>query len=597
MNSPECIIFSVLGPTDATAFVGLCAMENNSPLQRLARNRLKLRRATRDPHGYSTHVHPRHVSQNASTTLPKPRFQSNAAGSDEKTDSSTCDNAGSELSSLFGDSIQDVHLYRIPSSTSVNSTLMGYSTDDASSAENSTKSERSRPTTVPKKNIGCVHYYNPQTIYTGTFLVSVLGSSSSSHTSELESKGSMESDSLEDDLMASDHYFTDPLDTLSSPLPQYSNLRVSSSDEMSANTKCYIFTDDDDDCLTQSSKYRTADLATLGSRIGMSDLSQVSPHTWEKYNQNRGRIVAQQMLQPFRHRDEEDNTDPLSDDDDMKLDGLFERHRPFFLGRVFGRKKAAINPSKRFTESTSPLDNCSNQLRRHTVKRHRVSDLACQAIADAERGSTTDSSSSLLFNRTKRVNGDSGSSAVLTRNMLVDFGAWEALLRNKDPIDSKRDEFRLKDCALEETSHSAADEGHDDDESVLFIKAASLLVQDFIFGNKDSAGLHRSTRPYLSDDGSLHKCDDESCAFERRTAEEIAVALGIAQDGCHLLGHIRGRAGIIEYLQNDDDDESGNGLSLPWIHLFDDVWMPHYEEYVVRAVHSFSRLLMNSTTR
>jgi hypothetical protein len=580
-------------------------MESNSPLRRLARNRLKLRRATRDLHGYSTHVHPRHVCPNESTTLlpAVARFQGNSDGDgDEKTDSGTCDNTNSELSSLIGDSIQDVHLYRIPSSTSVSSTLMGYSTDDAS-ADNSAKSERSRPTAGPKQNSGYVHYYNPQTIHTGTFLVSVLGSSSSSQPSDLESKGSMESDSVENDFRASDHYFTDPLDVLSSPLSQENNLRLSSSDEMSTNTKCYIFMDDDDECLTQSSKDRTADLATLGSRIVMNDLSQVSPHTWEQYNQNRGRIVAQQMLQPFRRRDEEDNTDPLSDEEEMNLDGLFERHRPFFLGRVFGRKKVALHPSKRFTESTSPLDNFSAQLRHNTIKRHRVSDLACQAIADAdaERGSMTGSSSSLLSYRTKRVNDDSGSSAVLTRNMLVDFRAWEALLRNKDHVDSKRNECRIKDkvasdCALEETSHSSADdEGHDDDASNLFIKAASLLVQDFIFGSRDSAEHDLSTRPSLSNEDSLNKWDDESAAFERRTSEEVAVALGIAQDGCHLLGHIRGRAGIIDNLQ-DDGDESGNGLSLPWIHLFDDVWMPHYEEYVVRAVHSFSRLLMTGAS-
>ena len=59
-----------------------------------------------------------------------------------------------------------------------------------------------------------------------------------------------------------------------------------------------------------------------------------------------------------------------------------------------------------------------------------------------------------------------------------------------------------------------------------------------------------------------------------------------------------GRAGIIDDLHEtlpETDDLGGGGVPLlPWIHLFDQIWMPHYEEYVVRAVHAFSRRLMNA---
>ena len=66
----------------------------------------------------------------------------------------------------------------------------------------------------------------------------------------------------------------------------------------------------------------------------------------------------------------------------------------------------------------------------------------------------------------------------------------------------------------------------------------------------------------------------------------MAVVLGIEDDGRMLLDYMRANAGIIE-----DLSESYPPSSIPWLHLFDDFWMPHYEEYVVRAVHAFARQL------
>jgi hypothetical protein len=78
--------------------------------------------------------------------------------------------------------------------------------------------------------------------------------------------------------------------------------------------------------------------------------------------------------------------------------------------------------------------------------------------------------------------------------------------------------------------------------------------------------------------------------------------LGLGQDGERLLRLLHGKAGIVDVDDDEDDcydDESmdggcatigSSGRGVPLIHLVDDFWLPHYEEYVTRTVNSFSRL-------
>lgn len=76
----------------------------------------------------------------------------------------------------------------------------------------------------------------------------------------------------------------------------------------------------------------------------------------------------------------------------------------------------------------------------------------------------------------------------------------------------------------------------------------------------------------------------------RLTADHVADVLDLGDDAQIVLRRYRGRSGAVEMeVQSPPDD--GGGEMVPYLHVAGDVWIPHYEEYVVRAVEAFTRFL------
>lgn len=76
----------------------------------------------------------------------------------------------------------------------------------------------------------------------------------------------------------------------------------------------------------------------------------------------------------------------------------------------------------------------------------------------------------------------------------------------------------------------------------------------------------------------------------RATADELVSMLQLGDEGMMLLQALRGRAGAVTM----DEDENGyncDAEGVPYLHLQDDFWVPHYEEFVVRKVNAFGRYL------
>ena len=221
---------------------------------------------------------------------------------------------------------------------------------------------------------------------------------------------------------------------------------------------------------------------------------------------------------------------------------------------------------RRWTRSPSPLDHVV-EIVNHDVKgtedddgahnfgidsAHRVSDLALEALTG---GSST------------------------KRNMFADFTEWEAALSGDD--DAKK-EARIN--STYSVNEENSDRQGNEEKSAFVIKAVSLLTQDF---GESISRISPSTSQNLTP-------DLRDGLFEPRiTTEDIATKLDMSEEGHQLLTHIRGRAGVIDNPEHLEEENGGRG-QLPWVHLHDNIWMPHYEEYVVRSVHHFQQQLQRS---
>jgi hypothetical protein len=109
-----------------------------------------------------------------------------------------------------------------------------------------------------------------------------------------------------------------------------------------------------------------------------------------------------------------------------------------------------------------------------------------------------------------------------------------------------------------------------------------------------SSGTPSNSPPSVSRQNN--ELDTSALESPRTLADDMLQSLGLAGDdhARQCLQTLRARAGVIDDLdcldeQCADDDPSN---ILPWMHIVDDVWMPHYEEYVFTTVHAFHRRLL-----
>jgi hypothetical protein len=95
--------------------------------------------------------------------------------------------------------------------------------------------------------------------------------------------------------------------------------------------------------------------------------------------------------------------------------------------------------------------------------------------------------------------------------------------------------------------------------------------------------------------------------FCRATAEDIAVQMGLPlDDTTWLLKKLRGTAGVFDEEEEEETngggggeppaaaaakDDTNHGQTMPMLLVADGFWIPHFEEYVFRMVHSFGRRL------
>lgn len=281
-----------------------------------------------------------------------------------------------------------------------------------------------------------------------------------------------------------------------------------------------------------------------------------SPVKCDQLNREQGGSMASRMLNQKSQKSRPNLTEGSGETVSLSSDSgssSLPRYAKSLLGRVFG--------GRRWTRTSSPLD--------HVVE-----------ISNSE---INDGAHNFSMDSTHRVSGLAvatltGSST--ERNFLADFAEWESTLSCDS--DAKK-ETRLHSTYL--VVDESSDEEANEEKSVFVIKAVSLLAQDFV----DSIA---RPAPSMSQNLAL---DARDGLFEPRiTTEDIATALDMSGEGRQLLTHIRGRAGVIDDPEQDLEDETNGSGQLPWIQLHDNVWMPHYEEYVVRSVYRFQKQLQTS---
>jgi hypothetical protein len=387
--------------------------------------------------------------------------------------------------------------------------------------------------------------FNPQSIYTGTYIQEVLQSFSSSSASSSEEMDHNAPRALS------------PFDA--STLQRIGSLPSSCCDHVDSDAEdvassatglgdCYIFmdTEDEDDGDTDLYDNRTKE-------------SFLSPTVRQQHRNDS--ISVRTKAAP-----NEEESNPRKEEE-------IERHA------VLSPMKQAIRnmlggfktkKDKRYTTSPSPLDDIAS------TSKHRISDLAVQAIAESCGGSPH--------------------SASITRNALVDFVFWEQAILNK-----QQSSFFLDSGTAKTSSSSLADDDTndvlDDDTPGIVVKAVSLMVQD---GSRAAVSpcisSFKAASPQLSQYDSIL---DEYDEMSRPSSEEVAQALNIEEEGCAILSLVRGRTGMVEDLHDppSSSQPSKESIMIPWIHIVDDLWIPHYEEYVIRAVYAFSHQLLSFHTK
>ena len=378
--------------------------------------------------------------------------------------------------------------------------------------------------------------YNPQSIFTGTYIQQVLQSFSASSSSS-------EEEEVDDDNGAARHRMLPHaqfhLQRIGSEASADDGFDSSAEEEdvasFLATASCYIFMDteeEEDDAVAIAGKQGSQDDRNMRANAFVTPLAQSS-------------LLREYSSRPALHHP---GTHDAPNERHLVLSPMKQAMRSVWGGF----SKRMTTTTQRYTASTSPLDDAMYQ------KKHRISDLAVQAIADT----------------CPNIH-----SASFTRNHLVDFAFWEQALLHP-PADAG--------TAETSTSSTVLDDENDEEEpsGAAVLKAVSMMD-----------GTTAVAAPSLPSWNATHYDSilEEFDALSRSSSEEVAAALRIESQGRAVLSLIRGRTGMVEDLSLDPCtiDRATTMMMIPWIHIIDDLWIPHYEEYVIRAVHAFSRQLLS----
>jgi len=301
----------------------------------------------------------------------------------------------------------------------------------------------------------------------------------------------------------------------------------------------HIFTDDEE----------TASPVELLSEAESAALNEDSssvktPTTWAHYNQERGRLLAQTLLKQSRPYDdydseEEEETPKQEQQRRRPRRGGKKKRRTSFLGRAV----QSLRFHKRRIKSSSPLD---------------------KTVATA-------------------------ASAVDTRNHLVDFGAWEAragVIVSPTPKSCDDSVTSWKSTRSWKSTTSIG--------SVMSFKRITTPIKKLFSPSKDSEQEETMSSSSVADDDLMDPAIPTIAAQgleSRVSSEDIVLELGLGEDGYRLLQALRGKAGMVDL---EEEDGSVEDRSIPLIHLLNDIWVPHYEEYVIRAVNAFMHFLLGS---
>jgi hypothetical protein len=400
-------------------------------------------------------------------------------------------------------------------------------------------------------------------------------------------------------IFSPDHYFL--------PQEEEANEVTDNDSNEEETSDNYIFTDDKSDPpsppIERLSVAESAALARLCSLEPEQEEEKkepdhhddsLSPTAWSPYNSARGRKVAKALTQNMGDNNTAlaDGGDTEDEDETMQTSNTsyhrHNHHRPSSrrTGSTDKRTSSMLGHAvkslrrKRYTPSSSPLDF------QHPPKANKQEDAAVsKSLLSSSTPNTTASPDPAM-----------SSSAVYARNALVDFGSWEA---------------RVSRPTIPNASAAATTTATPTTGTTAKAKRAPLSVQLPEEEEQDSLvepcvvvtptgvkvmSLFSSGTPSPPSISRQNNDLDTSALESPRTlADDILQSLGLAGDdhARQCLQTLRARAGVIDDLECDQQgaDEDPSNI-LPWMHIVDDVWMPHYEEYVFTTVHAFHRRLL-----
>lgn len=472
-------------------------------------------------------------------TDPSSLYSNNRSSKDD------CSSEDDNDSAIFSDSTLDGMDIRSSNSSAVNS--MMYSEDDLSAKSGMSCLDA---TGCSRRNV--LGTTTKPLFMNVDMLLQSKNGAGNMYRREDSSSTSSDCDSKESS--AGDHYFQQNSNVNGEPDNLLST--IVTDDSIDFGSENYIFTDDDDDGGVHEHSNHEADQELLSFSNGLDIPGKWREREWTSFHQRRGRLLAQQLLEQASYRSSNvvtsSSNSSLTDKEESRdSENSSGKYRPSFLSRAVRSVRKRVGRRRRFFKSSSPLDKARCEVDWNKQKNNIDSRSLCR-----------------------------DSSAATTRNELANFGSWEACVRYKSEQLFSLEEVDNEDTAssLEDTSVSSQTR---DDPFMIRAVSSVLLASndDDDFENEDEMIIFRD----LLDN-------------PRATSKQIATSLGIEQEAEVLLHQLQSasEAVVVNEEHNSNVDDDFETPLIPLIHLSGNLWLPQYEEYVFRSIHTFSSRLLNS---